>query len=68
MDALNEELTAIETKLADNSIYAADAETDGVKLADLLQEQGQLKNRLADIESAWLSRSEALELAMRGDG
>jgi len=64
MDALNEEISAIEAKLADNSIYETNISQGGQSLATLLTEQGQLKTRLADIESAWLSRSEALELAM----
>lgn len=64
MDALNEELGAIEEQLADSAIYATDAPNEGPKLTDLLLEQGQLKARLSDIESAWLSRSEALEEAM----
>ena len=64
MDALNEEISAIDAKLADNSIYETNISQGGQSLATLLTEQGQLKTRLADIESAWLSRSEALEQAM----
>ena len=61
MQALTEEIGALDERLADNSIYSGDSS----ELNALLAEQGQLRTRLEDIESSWLSRQEQLEEAMK---
>lgn len=59
MEALTEDIAALDERLADNDIYSGDSTV----LNELLTEQGQLRARLADIEASWLSRQEALEQA-----
>ena len=61
MQALTEEIAALDERLADNSIYSGESS----ELNALLAEQGQLRTRLEDIESSWLTRQEQLEEAMK---
>ena len=60
MQALTEDIAAIDARLADNSVYEGAKEV----LNQLITEQGQLRTRLGSIESAWLNRQEQLEEAM----
>lgn len=60
MQALTEDIAALDARLADNSIYEGDPKA----LNELLAEQGQLRARLADIETSWLDRQQRLEDAM----
>ena len=63
MQALTEDIAAVDERLADSSIYSG--ETD--ELNKLLAEQGQLRARLSDIETSWLDRQERLEEATRAN-
>jgi len=54
----NDALQKIQDKLADPNLYAGDSN----KLPPLLQKQGELKNAIAEIETAWMDASEEKEL------
>lgn len=57
MDQLATALAGLEAQLADASIYEADQK--GV-LQQVLQQQVQVKNRLADVEEDWLTTTDML--------
>ncbi|MEM7219699.1 MAG: ABC-F family ATP-binding cassette domain-containing protein [Pseudomonadota bacterium] len=60
MEALIEDLTRLEARLAEPDAYS---DENKANLNAWLQEQGQLKARLEQIEQSWLNRQEALEAA-----
>jgi ATP-binding cassette subfamily F protein 3 len=59
MDKLSTELAAVESRLADASMYEAEQKT---QLQQVLQQQGVLKSQLAAIEDQWLETQDAYEL------
>nr|WP_300313989.1 ATP-binding cassette domain-containing protein [Halomonas sp.] len=59
MEKVQEELAAIEERLADPELYTA--EERKAELTDSLARQGELKSRLDDLEQQWLAAEEALE-------
>ena len=58
IDDLNSELQSLETQLSDSTLYD---DSNKKQLTDLLQQQGELKTRLADIEAAWMEVLEQLQ-------
>lgn len=58
IDKLNTVLSKIETALSDSSMYEAEQKT---KLSEMLQQQGELKSRLATAEEQWMDLLERLE-------
>jgi ATP-binding cassette subfamily F protein 3 len=58
MDKLQQQLLALEEKLADPALYG---EGQGARLKELLAEQGQARRQLEDIEAEWLEVSETVE-------
>ena len=60
MEKLQTQLSTIEEKLGDNDLYDA-ARKD--ELNKLLQQQGQLKAELEEVEMQWMELSEQLEAA-----
>ncbi len=58
MDKLQQQLIALEEKLADPALYG---EGQGARLKELLAEQGQARRQLEDIEAEWLEVSETVE-------
>lgn len=58
MEMLNNQLTEIETQLADNAIYS---EENKSRLAEYLTSQTQTKNALDEVEMAWLEAQEQLD-------
>ncbi|QEM83523.1 ATP-binding cassette domain-containing protein [Halomonas binhaiensis] len=59
MEKVQEELAAVEGRLADPELYTA--EERKTELTDSLARQGELKSRLDDLEQQWLAAEEALE-------
>jgi ATP-binding cassette subfamily F protein 3 len=57
MAKAQKELAALETQLADPALY----ERGGSQVNTLLQQQGELKKRLGQMEEDWLSAAEQLE-------
>lgn len=55
IEKYQKQLTQLEQKLADTSLYE---EANKSKLTDLLQQQGDLKSRLAKVEDEWLELQE----------
>jgi len=62
VEAHNEKLAALETKLADPELYEGEGKA---RLTTLLQEQAELKRTLAELESDWMEAEEAVEAAER---
>ncbi|WP_048307447.1 ATP-binding cassette domain-containing protein [Halomonas sp. PR-M31] len=59
MAKTNDALAQVETRLADTELYTDTARKE--ELTKLLASQGELKNRLEELEHAWLEAEEALE-------
>jgi ATP-binding cassette, subfamily F, member 3 len=60
IEKLGSQLQKLEQQLADPALYE---EANKKKLAELLQKQRELKNRVAALEEEWLQASEELEAA-----
>jgi len=60
MEKLQNKLDDIENQLADTSLYEAERKAD---LQTLLQQQGELKGELEEVEMAWMDLSEEMEAA-----
>lgn len=60
LEQLAEELRAIESELAEPALYNSGEKQ---RLTRLLQRQGELRSRQAELESAWLAAEETLEAA-----
>ena len=60
LDDVTAELTQIRARLADGALYE---EANKVALAELLQREGELKSKAAELEDTWLSAQEALDSA-----
>ena len=58
IDQINRQLSQLEEKLADSSLYD---EANKEKLTETLQNQGELKLRLAEAESDWMQVLEQLD-------
>ena len=60
IELINRKLTELDERLADSQLYEDDNKSE---LTEILQQQGDLKSRLATAESAWLEILEQLEEA-----
>jgi len=60
LERTQENLAIIEARLADTSLYRPDAKR---RLEEAMEEQRQLRKRLAQVEAEWLTAAEALESA-----
>lgn len=60
METLSSNKESLEDKLADNDIYN---EKNKETLKNLLEEKGQVDNKLQQVEMDWLEVSEELEVA-----
>jgi ATP-binding cassette subfamily F protein 3 len=60
LEAIGEELTALQARLADSAIYE---ESNKAELAELLQREGELKSRAEALEEEWLTAQDALDSA-----
>ena len=58
MGEIDRELEALQASLADAGLYADDRREE---LAALLQQEGQLKSRAAELEERWFEQQQALE-------
>ena len=58
VEKLTAELAALDERLADSTLYEA---AQRAKLTALLQQQGQVRQQLGEVESAWLEQAELLE-------
>ena len=61
LDALRDELQALELRLADTALYTDESRKD--EMTGLLREQAGLKSALERLESDWLEASAALDEA-----
>ncbi len=59
MEKLSSRLADIESQLADNGLYDAERKDE---LNRLLQEQGQIKGELEEVEMQWMELTEQLEM------
>ena len=64
LGSIRSALAALDSRLADESLYADPARAG--EITGLLREQAGLRSRLEELEGDWLDASEALEQA-RGD-
>ena len=64
VEQLSSKVAAIEAQLLDNTLYEANRRSE---LNQLLQQQGQLRQQLADAENAWMATAEELEQANNDD-
>ncbi len=62
LEALNEEKAGIEARLADEGIYEAEAKEE---LTALLQRQGEVGQRIGELEERWLGLEEEMEARCR---
>lgn len=64
VEQLSSKVAAIEAQLLDNTLYEANRRSE---LNQLLQQQGQLRQQLADAENAWMATAEELEQVNNDD-